>query len=102
LSKIGNQLAELRKAKDAVDDQMAQRAAMETDPMRLAQAYFQRGCVLGALKEIERGGTPLLGDLRVEQFRITLLLEAGRVEEAYEAAGRFAAAAEQAQFPNWE
>jgi hypothetical protein len=65
------------------------------------QAYLQVGCVLKALQEIELTGAQFAGNVQVEQLRIALLLEAGRSEEAYEAAGRFAAVAPQAGLPDW-
>jgi tetratricopeptide (TPR) repeat protein len=98
LAKLGSQIGQLRKARESVEDQMAELAAKENDPIRLAQAYVQRGCILAALREIDRGGAQLLRNLGAERFRIMLLLEAGRIDEAHEAAGPFAAAAEQAGF----
>jgi tetratricopeptide (TPR) repeat protein len=50
---------------------------------------------------MEAAGSTMMGDLGLERLRIALLLEVGRSEEAFEAAGRFAVAAEQAQLPDW-
>jgi hypothetical protein len=98
LMNLGTQISQLRKARETIEDEIAPHAATENDTFRLAQAYYQRGCVLSALREIERGGTPAAHSLAAERFYILLLLEAGRVDEAYNVAGRFALAAEQAGF----
>jgi len=101
LMNLGNQVRGLTKRKQAIEDEVEQRLGTETDPRSKVQAYLQTGCVLKALQEIERAGPQFAGDLKVEQLRIALLLEAGRVEEAYESAGRFAAVASQAGLPDW-
>lgn len=101
LEKIGTQLGQFRKKLQAIDDDLAQRAASESNAARLAQGYLQNGCVLRALRELERGGPEVAGNIQVEQLRIMLLLEAGRVEEAYTAAQRFGEVAQQAGVPGW-
>ena len=99
---LGNDIRRLRESLKEIDDAMAQQAAAEPSPLQLAGAYFQRGCVLRALRELERdGGNAAAGNLRAEQFRIRLLLESGRVDEAFEAGRRFADAAKQAGVPGW-
>src|SRR5262249_3182634 len=71
------------------------------DPRRLLQGYLQNQCLLKTLTEIEQAGGALTADLGIERLRIALLIETGRCEEAFEAAGRFAVAAEQSQVPDW-
>jgi hypothetical protein len=62
---------------------------------------LERQCSLGALTEIESAGVAMAGIPSVEQLRLGLLLEAGRIDEAHDASGRFAAAAEQMRLSNW-
>jgi tetratricopeptide (TPR) repeat protein len=101
LMDLGNQVRALNKQKQAIEDEVEQRFGVETNPLARVQAYLQNGCVLKALQEIERAGPQLAGDIRVERSRIGLLLEVGRLEEAYESAGRFAGVAAQAGLSDW-
>lgn len=101
LTNIRKQLEDLRERLDAVDEAIVKLTVREKDPLKIVGAYLDRGCVLRALRELELSGPALTGVLMAEQLRIHLLLEAGRVDDAYEAAGRFAGPAEQAQLPNW-
>ena len=89
LLNTGKQVSQYEKTLKAFDDEIAQKAGPEPNPLVLVQAYFQRGCILRALRELEKAGGQIAGNPQIEQFRIALLLEAGRVDEAYEAAGRF-------------
>lgn len=101
LLKLGEQIGQLKKGLEAIDDEVAQRAAAETNPYVLATAYAQRGCTLRALKELERGSSQTTGNPAAEQLRIYLLIEAGRVEEAHAAAELFAESAQQAGLTDW-
>lgn len=101
LTNIHNQVEDLREKLDGVEGQVSGMTVQEKDPLKIVDAYLDRGCVLGALKELERSAPALNGVLLAEHLRIHLLIEAGRVDDAYEAALRFAGAAEQAQVPNW-
>lgn len=101
LMNLGNQIRGLSKRKQAIEDEVEQRLGTETNPLSKVQAYLQYGCVLKALREIDLAGPQFAGNLQVDQLKIALLLEAGRLEEAYELAGRFAAVAAQAGLSDW-
>ena len=63
LSGVGSQLMHLRQMMETVEDQMAQRAAMDSDPTRLWQGYFQSAAACWRrLREIERGGASVMRD----------------------------------------
>jgi tetratricopeptide (TPR) repeat protein len=99
LDAIDAQVARKRRELESINEMVTARAA-EGGPLRLIQGYLQNQCVLKTLAEIEQAGSVLTGDLGLEQLRIALLIETGRSEEAFEAAGRFAEAAEQARLPD--
>lgn len=82
LAKFSEAFAEL----PAGDDQRLER-------VRFAQ---MRGCVLAALEELDAQNARMGGNLAAEQIRIGLLMEAGREEEAHNAAEMFSVAAKQA------
>jgi tetratricopeptide (TPR) repeat protein len=56
---------------------------------------------LRALQEIDRAGTMVAGNPQLEQMRIAILLEVGRVDDAYEAAGRFVNMEQKAGVADW-
>ncbi len=101
LEQTGEQLGQLRKRLQQIDEEVAQQAVNDKNPINSAQRYLQQGCILRALRELDRGGPEIARDPRVEQGRIRLMLEAGQVEDAYNAAGRFAEIGEQAGLPDW-
>jgi tetratricopeptide (TPR) repeat protein len=101
LDAIDAQIERKRRELESINEMVTSRAGTEMDPRRLIQGYLQRQCVLKALAEMEAAGTTFTGDMGLEQLRIALLIEIGRTDEAFEAAGRFAAAAQQAQVPDW-
>ena len=89
LLNTGKQIGQLEKMLKSFADQINQQAGNDPHPLALAQGFLQQGCLLRALQEFERAGAQVEGNPQLEQLRITLLLEVGRVDEAFEAAGRF-------------
>jgi tetratricopeptide (TPR) repeat protein len=101
LEGLARNVEQARKKLQEIIDAVVGRAGPERDPRKLVQGYVQQQCLLRALTELEEGRETLKGDLPFERLRIELLLETGRIEEAYEAAGSFASQAEQARLPDW-
>jgi tetratricopeptide (TPR) repeat protein len=103
LLQIGDQLGELKKRMQLVEDDMAQFKTAESNPVNLAQGYMQRACPLKALKELDRGlaqaQVPPDARFRVQLLRIMLLIETGRVDEAYTAASLLAEDADRLGIP---
>jgi tetratricopeptide (TPR) repeat protein len=103
LLQIGDQLGELKKRMQVVEDDMAQFKTAESNPVNLAQGYMQRACPLKALKELDRGlaQAQVTPDIRfrVQLQRIMLLIETGRVDEAYTAASLLAEEADRLGIP---
>ena len=101
---VGQQINELNKLLKQVDEAVAQAGTASSDSkitLSRMQTFLQRECLLRALVELERDGKQTSGNAQLEQLRIRLLLETGRVEEAYEAASRFAAMAEMQGVSQW-
>jgi tetratricopeptide (TPR) repeat protein len=101
LDAIDAQVDRKRRELESINEMVSARAGAEGDPRRLIQGYLQNQCLLKTLTEMDQAGAGLTGDLGIERLRIALLIETGRSEEAFEAASRFAAAAEQSQLPDW-
>ncbi|MGE5195627.1 MAG: tetratricopeptide repeat protein [Deltaproteobacteria bacterium] len=102
LETLEKQIGQARQRLESISGDVTARSGAERDPMKLIIGYLQQQCVLKALAEIDAAGAELAGNLAMEQQRIGLLIEAGRIEEAYDAAGRFAAAADQAPLADWQ
>ena len=101
LLSIGKQIGQFEKMLKSYEAEISQRAGSEQHPLALANGYLQRGCLLKALQEIERASSQVAGNPQLEQLRITLLLETGRVDDAYEAAGRFVNMEQKAGVADW-
>jgi len=104
LLNAGKQLGQLEKTMTSIETEITQRMAgsgKEPHPLMLAEVWLQRGCMLHALQEIERAGSLVAGNPQVEQLRIAILLEVGRVDDAYEAAGRFVNMEQKAGLADW-
>lgn len=95
-------LEKLRTATERVEEELEGYAAQGAEPLQLAQAAYQRGCLLSALRRLDAAADRLAGNLAAEQFRILLLLETGRVEEASDAAERWSGAARNARLQGWQ
>jgi tetratricopeptide (TPR) repeat protein len=92
---------ELRTSVENVETALDGFAGQGADPLQLAQGAYQRGCPLSALRRLDEAPEALAGNMGAEQFRIMLLLETGRVEDAYEAAERWSGPARSAGRPGW-
>jgi tetratricopeptide (TPR) repeat protein len=92
----GKQIGQLEKLMKQYEDEITQQVGSNPNPLAQAEGFLQRGCLLRALKEFEVAGAQTAGNPQFEQLRVTLLLEVGRVDEAYEAAGRFVQMAQKA------
>jgi hypothetical protein len=101
---VSHQIRELTKALKQVEEAVSQAGDATADgknTMARLQTYLQRNCPLKALAELERDGKQAAASAQLEQLRIRLLLETGRVEEAYDAASRFTAMAEMQGVAGW-
>jgi tetratricopeptide (TPR) repeat protein len=102
LNELERQIDQIRKGLESVSAEVVARSGAERDPMKLIAGYLQRQCRLKALTEMDAVGDALAGNLELERLRISLLLETGRIEEAYDAAGRLAGAAERGPLADWK
>ncbi len=101
---VGQQISELNKVLKQVDEAVAQAGSVSADSktiMSRMQAFLQRDCYLRALMELDRDPKLASGDTRLELVRMRLMLETGRVDEAFDIASRFAAMAEMQGVSTW-
>jgi tetratricopeptide (TPR) repeat protein len=89
LLNTGKQISQYEKMLKSHEDEINQRAGSNPHPLALFEGYLQRGCLLRALQELDRAGAQVAGNPQLEQMRVSLLLETGRVDDAFEAASRF-------------
>jgi tetratricopeptide (TPR) repeat protein len=101
LLNAGKQINQLEKALKTIESEVSRQAGTEQHPIALADGFLQRGCLLRALQEIERASSLVAGNPQLEQWRITILMETGRVDDAYEAAGRFVNMEQKAGLSDW-
>lgn len=102
MSERVDQMERLRTAADQVEQQLDRFANQGAEPFQLAQAAYQRGCLLSALKRLDAAPAGLAGNLAAEQLRILILLESGRAEEALEASDRWSGPARSSRLQNWQ
>ncbi|MBI3866423.1 MAG: hypothetical protein HY290_31470 [Planctomycetia bacterium] len=101
---VGQQIKEVAGAIKQIEKGLPDAGAGTGDSknsMQRLQTFLQQQCLLRALAELERDGKQSNPNPQIEQLRIGLLLEAGRVEEAYDAALRFSAMADMNGVSTW-
>lgn len=101
---VSQQIRELNKQLKQVDEAVAQAGEVTADgknTLARMQTFLQRECLKRALDELDRDGKQTSGNPQLEQVRIRLLLETGRVDEAYELASRFAQMTEMQGVSGW-
>lgn len=100
---VGQQIKEFTRALKEIDESAPQNPGTPDAKSSMArlQAFLQKNCLLRALAELEVTAKQSTGNLQLEQLRMALLLETGRVDEAYDAANRFAAMADLNGVSTW-
>lgn len=93
--------ARLRGMLAAYDGELAQAPGGDAGLQQRVSYSLSRGCVLRALEDLDAQAAMMAGNPSSERLRILLLLEAGRIDEAYEAAQRFAEVAARTRVPEW-
>lgn len=101
LLNISKVVGQMRKQVDQVDDQLATTPEGDAGMQQRVQIALSQGCLLRALKELDQQHAQMAGNLTLEQARIQMLIEVGRVEEANAAAEQFAEPAKQAGVRDW-
>lgn len=99
---LDTRVSELEKLVAAADEDDEQFQQQGRDPMERAMYLTQKGFVLKALTILDQFAEARTGNLQAEQMRIILQIEAGRCEEAHEAAERFSQPAAESRLPNWQ
>ncbi|MBS0262432.1 MAG: hypothetical protein JSS02_10820, partial [Planctomycetes bacterium] len=88
-----------------VADQAASKAGPDSADSKILmnrmQSYLQHDCLARGLAELEKDSKATAGNPQMEQMRIRLLLETGRVQEANLLANQFAAMAEMQGASSW-
>ncbi len=101
---VGKQVGQLEKSLKTLDSEIVQRATSpgkDPNPLAMAQGWLQQGCVLRALQEFDKALSQVAGNPQFDQLRVSLLLEAGKVDEAYELAGQFVMRAQKSGEADW-
>lgn len=74
----------------------------QAQPIQMALFYYRNGLVLKSLELLQPAEDQVSQPPQVQALRAELLIEAGRVEEAYEQAGQLEAIAQQTQSQDWQ
>ena len=74
----------------------------QAQPVQMALFYYRNGLALKALELLQPAEDQVSQPPQIQALRAELLMEAGRVEEAYEQAGQLEAIAQQTQFQDWQ
>ncbi len=101
IAALTDSAARLRGMLGAFDGEMAQAPPGDEGLQQRVSYALSRGCILRALQDLDAQAETMSGDLQTERLRILLMLEAGRVDEAFDAAQRFAEAAARSRMPEW-
>ncbi len=75
---------------------------VQAQPIRMAMFYYQNGLVLKALEMLQPADDEVSRPPEIMALRAELLMEAGRVEEAYEEAGQLEGLSQKVQFQAWQ
>ncbi|MSR57522.1 MAG: hypothetical protein EXS05_07605 [Planctomycetaceae bacterium] len=101
LSRMSNQIREMRARLEQVNEQISKVPEGEAGRQQRVMMAVGNGCILRALEELDQEAARMTNNLDVERPRILLLLEAGRVEDAHNAAEQFAESARRAGVADW-
>jgi tetratricopeptide (TPR) repeat protein len=101
IAALSDNSARLRGMLGAFDDELAQAPAGDAGLQQRVSYSLSRGCILKALEELDVQASTMSGNLQTEKLRLLLLLEAGRIDEAVDAAQRFSEAASRSRMPEW-
>jgi tetratricopeptide (TPR) repeat protein len=94
-------LSKLQTAIEKIQKEATDRVTKGESPLQIAALYYQNGCLLNSLQELDAHPEVLIGQPQVQLLRTMALLEAGRVEEAYDSAAQLEGAAPQSGFQEW-
>ena len=75
---------------------------VQAQPFQMAMFYYRNGMALKALELLQPADDEVSQPPEIMALRSELLMEAGRVEEAYELAGQLEGLAQQVQFQDWQ
>lgn len=93
---------QLQPLSDKMDEEIAARVSKSYSILQIADFCLQNGYILKALDQLDKAQEIMAGNPEAQQKRIGLMLEAGRISEATEAAGYFEQTARSRGLPNWQ
>jgi tetratricopeptide (TPR) repeat protein len=101
LTAIKEQINRLSEQTQFVEDELARAPQGEAGLQLRIGTALSRGCLLLALRDLDEQANLMNSNVAVERLRIGLLLEAGRIDDALEAAQRFASVAAASGLTDW-
>ena len=75
---------------------------VQSQKLQMAVFHFQNGMSLKALELLQPADDTVVQPPQEMSMRAELLIQAGRIEEAYELAGQLEGYSQQVQIPNWQ
>lgn len=101
LTAITEQINRLTEQTQFVEDELARAPQGEAGLQLRVGTALSRGCILLALRDLDEQANLMNSNVAAERLRIGLLLEAGRIDDALDAAQRFAAVAAASGLTDW-
>jgi len=95
-------IEQIDKQLQQIETELDQAVAAGGNTLQVAGLALERGCPLRALRHLDENSDALLGNVPAQQLRVTLLLEAGRAQEAFDAAALLEQAPNRQPNSEWE
>ncbi|MFN0054444.1 MAG: hypothetical protein ACKV0T_19890 [Planctomycetales bacterium] len=101
LERVTDRVTTLKNSLELFDNELATAPEGDAGIQQRVEMAVGQGCLLRALQELDKEQARMSGSLDAEKLRITLLMECGRAEEAWNAAERFAEPARREGINDW-